>query len=46
VVPTMIGNAYFLPRHLLTPKEAEDIEAASDLDEMPNLTRRSAPSDR
>ena len=46
VVPTMIGNAYFLPRHLLTPKEAEDIEAASDLDEMPTLARRSAPSDR
>lgn len=42
VVPTMIGNAYFLPGHLLTPKEAEDIEAAADLDEMPTLTRRRA----
>ena len=35
VVPTMIGNAYFLPRHLLTPIEAEEIEVAAEVDEMP-----------
>ncbi|HXG59651.1 MAG TPA: cation:proton antiporter [Thermoanaerobaculia bacterium] len=40
VVPTMIGNAYFLPRHLLTPIESEEIEAAAEADEMPTLTRR------
>ncbi len=40
VVPTMIGNAYFLPRHLLTPIEAEDVEAATEVDEMPPVTRR------
>lgn len=34
----MIGNAYFLPRHLLTPMESEEIEAAAD--EMPTLSQR------
>jgi glutathione-regulated potassium-efflux system ancillary protein KefC len=37
VIPTMIGNAFFLPGHLLTPKEAEELEAASIVDEMPTV---------
>ena len=44
VVPTMIGNAYFLPRHLLTPAETEEIEVAAEVDEMPTLTRKKEQS--
>jgi glutathione-regulated potassium-efflux system ancillary protein KefC len=43
VIPTMIGNAYFLPGHLLTPKEVEAIQAAAEIDEMPPLRREGAP---
>jgi len=39
-ISALFGNACFLPRHLLTPKEVEDVEAATEADEMPPVTRR------